>query len=67
MSDPKPQVILDLEQEQEFDFILMKVQLTQVWSTIKSFSKNSKGEITGLNFDDEKISNIKHSLDNLDI
>jgi len=45
----------------------MKVQLTQVWSTIKSFSKNSKGEITGLNFDAEKISNIKHSLDNLDI
>jgi len=62
MSDPKPQVIRELEQE--FGFELEEAELEDIWDEDKLFSKNENGDITGLNFDKEKISNIS-SLANL--
>jgi len=58
MGNTKPQVILELEQE--LDFELKEIELDKIWEfeNKNSFSKNEKGEIVGIGFDGEKISDI---------
>ena len=59
MSDPKPQVILELEQE--FGFKLKEIRLDEIWAynSERSFSKNEKEQITGLNLSITQVSDIE--------